>query len=501
MGLKSNLIYPFARKITRKQRKFARDAREYQRQTFLSLIRQAKTTKFGSEHRFGNIRNHTDFIRAVPVRDYESLRSYVDLVKSGENDVLWPGRPTYFAKTSGTTSGVKYIPLTKESTPHHVNTARNSLFNYLVESNNRSFFDGKMLYLSGSPVLQDTNGIHTGRLSGIVNHQIPGWIKGNKLPSTDVNVIKDWEVKVGAMVHESAHKDVRLIGGIPPWVQMYYEALLDYTGKSTVREVFPNLSVFVYGGVSYEPYRAKLEAMVGGTIDGIETFPASEGFFAYQDRFPSEGLLLNVNAGMFFEFIPVHEIHNDAPSRLTLDQVQTGTSYALVVSSNAGMWAYNIGDIVEFVSLEPPRLIVSGRIKHFISAFGEHVIAKEVEQAIKEASEKLALELIEFTVAPQVNPPVGLPYHEWFLEVENPVEINISNLEQTLDESLQTQNIYYNDLISGGVLRSAKVTLLRPHSFRAYMESIGKLGGQNKVPRLSNDRKIADFLSRYAINS
>lgn len=496
MGLKSLLIYPFARKIVADLRKESARSVEWQHTTLNTLVQSAARTRFGQEHHFDQIKNYPDFKSRVPVRDYEDFKPYIDQVKEGKKDILWPGVPLYFAKTSGTTSGTKYIPLSRESTPHHVNTARNSLFSYVIETSNRSFFDGKMLYLSGSPALQKTGGINTGRLSGIVNHQIPGWAKGNKLPSQDINCIDAWEEKVRAIVRESAHLDVRLVGGIPPWVQMYYEELLAYSGKSKVIEVFPNLSLFVYGGVNFEPYRAQLEQLVGRPIDSIETFPASEGFFAFQDKHPSEGLLLNINAGMFFEFIPLQQIHREQPDRFCLGEVETGVNYALVVSSNAGLWAYNIGDTVEFVHLDPPRLRVTGRIKHFISAFGEHVIGKEVENAMLEASTALGFQVVEFTVAPQVNPAEGLPYHEWFIEISGH-HGEITSIEEKLDQSMQKQNIYYQDLIVGKILRPAKVTLMRPHAFRDYMQSIGKLGGQNKVPRLSNDRNIADALKPY----
>jgi hypothetical protein len=498
MAWKSLLILPFAKKIARDVNRWSEHAIEHQHNILRELIENARNTRFGKDHSFNKITCYEDFKKQVPIRDYEGMTNYIDLVKKGGLDVLWPGVPEYFAKTSGTTSGTKYIPMSRESTPYHVNSARNSIFTYVAQTGNRTFFDGKMLYLSGSPQLEDTHGIKTGRLSGIVNHQIPKWAKGNKLPSEEINSIEVWEEKLKAIVLESAHTDVRLIGGIPPWVQMYYEELLAYTGKKTVKEVFPNISLFVYGGVNYEPYRAKLEQLVGGRIDSIETFPASEGFFAFQDKQGQSGLLLNVNAGMFFEFVPADQIYSEQPTRMSLDQVEIGVSYALIISSNAGLWAYNIGDTVEFVNLEPPRLIVTGRIKHFISAFGEHVIGKEVELAMMEASKRLNLQIVEFTVAPQVTPDQGLPYHEWFVELAD-FSGRAEDIATIVDEALQAQNIYYQDLITGKILRPAKVTLLQRNAFRAYMDSIGKLGGQNKVPRLSNDRIIAGNLAKYIL--
>ncbi|MEL7221650.1 MAG: GH3 auxin-responsive promoter family protein, partial [Bacteroidota bacterium] len=412
----------------------------------------------------------------------------------GQKDVLWPGRPAYFAKTSGTTSGVKYIPLTKDSLPNHFGTARNALFNYYARTGNGRWLDGKMIFLSGSPELEQVSGINTGRLSGIVNHQVPAWLRTNQLPSYSTNVIDDWETKLEHIVNETLTADMRLISGIPPWVQMYYERLLEKSGKQYVKELFPHFSMFVYGGVNFEPYRASLEELVGKRLDSVETYPASEGFIAFQDSQSEEGLLLNVDSGIFFEFIPADEIFNEHPSRLSLAEVETGVNYAIIINNNAGLWGYNIGDTVEFVSTQPYRLIVSGRIKHFISAFGEHVIGKEVEEAMLQASRALDIRTVEFTVAPQITPPEGgLPYHEWLVEFEH-TPADMSEFARRLNAAMVEQNIYYRDLIEGGILRPLEVKALARDAFRNYMKTQGKLGGQNKVPRLSNDRKIADLL-------
>ena len=493
MGVKSLLIKPIAKYVSRVNADAFSQAVARQEETFRLLIAQAATTQFGNDHDFASIKSGADFSQRVPVRDYEAFRSYIDQMVAGKADVLWPGLPTYLAKTSGTTSGMKYIPMTKASTPHHVKTARDALFAYVSRTGRSDIFDGEMLYLSGSPELTRTNGIRTGRLSGIVNHQIPNWIKGNKLPSAAINAIDDWETKVNAIADESLGKDLRLIGGIPPWVQMYYECVLEKTGAKTITDVFPNLTVFIYGGVNFSPYRSQLNALVGKELDTVETYPASEGFIAYQDGHEQEGMILNTEAGIYYEFVVSDQISEANPERLTLGQVELGKNYAIVLTTNAGLWAYNIGDTVEFVSLDPYRLRVTGRIKHFISAFGEHVIAKEVERAMQVAADQLHLQINEFTVAPQVNPIEGLPYHEWFLATDDP-PAQPEAFAKILDQSMQEQNVYYRDLIQGNILRPARVTILPGDAFRRYMESQGKLGGQNKVPRLSNDRNIADQL-------
>lgn len=494
MGFRSSIIRPFARRIARRIERMAQAAVADQDKIFQQLIAQARNTAFGRDHHFEQIRSHADFVKAVPLRDYEDLKAYIERIKGGEENVLWPGKPAYFAKTSGTTSGVKYIPMSRESTPLHFGTARDALFNYFARSGNGAWLDGKLIFLSGSPELEYVQGIPTGRLSGISNHLVPAWLRTNQLPSWQTNCIEDWEEKLDRIVDETLSADMRLISGIPPWVQMYYERLMARSGKQTIKEIFPNYSVFVFGGVNFEPYRAQLETMVGAGIDTVETYPASEGFIAFQDRFPSEGLLLNTNAGIFYEFVPADEIMHENPSRLSLRDVQTGVNYALIMSTNAGLWAYNIGDTVQFLSTNPYRLVVSGRVKHFISAFGEHVIGKEVEEAILPVAQAEGVRLVEFTVAPQVQPPEGgQAYHEWLIEFDE-APADLEAFAMKIDQRLREQNIYYDDLIVGNILRPLKITPLPRDAFRNYMKTQGKLGGQNKVPRLSNDRKIADAL-------
>ena len=498
MGLKSLLAKPFADYIAKRVYDAAKNAVANQEKIMMELLHTAAQTQFGKDHHFSNVRNYEDFKAAVPVRDYEALRYYIDKMVDGESDVLWPGKPLYLAKTSGTTSGVKYIPLTKASIPNHINSARNALLMYVHETRNTDFISGKMIFLQGSPVLGEKNGIKTGRLSGIVYHFVPGYLLRNRMPSYTINCIEDWETKVEAIAHETMAEKMSLISGIPPWVLMYFEKLTAISGKKTVQEIFPDFSLFVYGGVNYEPYRSKIEAIVGKKIPSIETYPASEGFIAYQDSQNAEGLLLNVDSGIFFEFIPAGEIFNDNPTRVMLKDVQLGVNYALILNNNAGLWGYNIGDTIKFVSLNPYRIVVSGRIKHFISAFGEHVIGEEVEYALLKAAEEEQIEIVEFTVAPQVNPESGLPYHEWFIEFGTQPS-NLTTFAAKVDEHLQYKNIYYKDLITGKILRSLEITLVKEGGFRNFMKAKGKLGGQNKVARLSNDRLIADELKEWTV--
>ena len=470
---------------------------ETQHQVFLNLIEKAKGTTFGKDHDFDQIKTYDDFKSKVPIRDYEGLRPYVDRVVEGEENILWPGKPLFFAKTSGTTSGAKYIPISKESMPTHIRNARNAILCYIAETGKSKFVNGKMIFLQGSPVLTEKNGIKLGRLSGIVAHFVPKYLQKNRLPSWKTNCIEDWETKVEAVVDETINQDMSIISGIPSWVQMYFERIVARTGKP-VGEVFKNLQLFIYGGVNYEPYRNKFENLLGRSVDAIELYPASEGFFAFQDSQQANGMLLQLNSGMFYEFIKADEFFEDQPKRISLEDVALGVNYVMIVSTTAGLWGYNIGDTIQFTSLSPYRVIVSGRIKHFISAFGEHVIGKEVEQALKKAVDGTTIRVNEFTVAPQITPEEGLPYHEWFIEFENEPE-DMTTFINVVDEELQRQNSYYFDLIDGKILQQLKVSKVDKNGFQNYMKSIGKLGGQNKIPRLANDRKIADQLRKYVV--
>lgn len=492
MTLKSIGAKIFAKIIHHKTQKWAKNPVETQRKVFLNLIESAKDTEFGDHHMFIDIKNFEHFANIVPVRDYEQLRFYIDQVVEGKENILWKGKPMYFAKTSGTTSGAKYIPITKESMPFHIEAARNAILSYIHETGNANFVNGKMIFLQGSPILEEKNSIKLGRLSGIVAHFVPKYLMKNRLPSWETNCIEDWETKVNAIVNETISENMTVISGIPSWVQMYFEKLQSKSGKK-IGELFKNFNLFIYGGVNFEPYRSNFEGLIGRKIDSIELFPASEGFFAYQDSQKEKGMLLLLNSGIFYEFIKVEEFYQEKPRRYTIGEVELDVNYVLIISTNSGLWAYNIGDTVIFTSLKPHRIIVSGRIKHFISAFGEHVIAKEVEYAMQKAILETNAQIVEFTVAPQINVSGELPYHHWYIEFEKMPE-NLENFALILDDEMQRQNIYYLDLRKGNVLQALKIEIVTKNGFQNYMKSIGKLGGQNKIQRLANDRSLVDKL-------
>lgn len=498
MKIKSFLARPFASYVYKAIQKGMTSAVADQEAILKGLLQVGSKTEFGTEHKLGEVKSHAEFREAVPVRDYEQFSPYISRIKEGRHNVLWKGVPIYFAKTSGTTSGIKYIPITKDSISNHVITARNALLCYMAVTGNTAFSDGKMIFLSGSPELERIGGIPTGRLSGIVNHHIPVYLRTNQLPSYETNCIEDWETKLDKIVEETIGQNMTLISGIPPWVQMYFDRLTQLKGMA-VKDIFPDFSVLVHGGVNFEPYKQRLLDSIGKAVDTIETFPASEGFFAFQDSRDQEGLLLNTNSGIFFEFIPAAEIGKERPVRLSLKEVTTGEHYALVVSNNAGLWGYSIGDMVRFVSVNPYRLVVTGRTKHFISAFGEHVIGEEVEYSLMKAALETGLHITEFTVAPMIQQETGKSYHEWFVEFgDKPADL--ADFAIRVDNNLRSKNIYYDDLITGNILQPLRIRAVKKHGFIDYMKSVGKLGGQNKVPRLSNDRGLAAELEKYVEN-
>lgn len=496
MKLKSLLSIPFAHFIVKRTQKWSKNPIETQKKVFNQLIKVGKKTAFGIDHNFQEIKNHQDFIARVPIREYEGFQNYIERIKSGEENVLWKGLPIYLSKTSGTTSGAKYIPITKESIPFHINAARDSILHYIDETKNAGIVDGKMIFLQGNPTLDTSGKIPVGRLSGIVAHHVPAYLQKNRLPSLKTNVIDDWEQKVDAVCRETLNQPMTLISGIPPWVQMYFERLLELSGKESISKVFPNFSLFIFGGVNYEPYRQNMERLIGKKVDSIELYPASEGFIAFQDKQNEEGMLLLLNSGIFYEFIPAEEFFDENPTRITIESVKLNQNYVIILNTNAGLWGYNIGDTVRFVSLAPYRIVVSGRIKHFTSAFGEHVIAEEAEKALTFACQQTGIEVVEFHLAPQLNPDGDeLPFHQWFIEFESEVS-DLTSFTQHIHQKMMELNSYYKDLVDGKMLQELKIKVLKRGAFNSYMKENGKLGGQNKLPRLANDRKIADVLER-----
>lgn len=495
MGLKSFFGVQYARWVNQQNAWWINNPIKAQKKVFKSLMSKAEKTAFGKEHGFATISSYKDFKSAVPVRDYEGLIPYIKRALDGEKDVLWKGLPLYFCKTSGTTSGTKYIPISKDSMPYHLKGAKDAILSYVYETSCAGFLNGKNIFIQGSPELDYSKSAPLGRLSGIVAHHVPWYLQRDNTPNFETNCIEEWEEKIEAIIEETISENMTLISGIPPWIQMYFERLKERTGKE-IKDVFPNYSLMVYGGVNFEPYKKRFLELVGKDVPNIETYPASEGFIAYQDKQDVEGLLLCVNHGIFYEFIEASLFFEDKAERISLADVELGKDYVVILNTNAGLWGYNIGDTVRFVSTSPYRVVVSGRIKHFTSAFGEHVIAKEVEEALYGVVKKYDAIVSEFHVAPEVNPSNGLPYHEWFVEFRKQPN-DMTSFSEDLDVAMQNQNTYYKDLIDGKILKPLVIRKVQENGFLKYMKSEGKLGGQNKPPRLANNRKLANSLTLY----
>ncbi len=499
MNIKSNLARATAQVVCKREERLATQAVAKQNAIFKALLIKGKETKFGKDHRFDSIKDYAGFCKNVPIRDYEALKSYFEECKNGKPDILWPGKPKYLAKTSGTTSGSKYIPISRSSVSNHINSARNALFSYVYHQPKTRIFDGKMLFLSGSPILDNLNGIPTGRLSGIVNHEIPSWFSKAKLPGNEINSIQPWDLKVEKIIEDLWNKDLRVVSGIPPWIQMFFEKIIEFSGKKHVCDVFPNLELYIHGGVNYDPYSKKINHLVGKDLALIETYPASEGFIAYQDDPSLDAMRLVTNSGIFYEFVQLSEINQVHPTRISLQDVKTDVDYAIVLNSNAGLWAYLLGDVVRFVSLNPWRLKVTGRVSQYISAFGEHVIAAEVENAISHVIKQFNLKINEFTVAPQIQPQdQTLPYHEWYIEFDK-IPNSLDEIEKALDGELAKRNNYYADLINNKILDQLKIRCIKNDGFKKYMMSVNQYGEQYKVKRLSNNRTIADALNTLQV--
>ena len=498
MGFKKFIVKILANNNEKSIHKGSNNAIGHQLKLFKYLTSVLHKTEYGKILGAQKDITISSFQKKIPIVNYEKITPFINKIANGEKNVLWKGLPKYFVKTSGTTSGVKYIPLSREMLKIQIRSTKEALLLYAQQTKNYDIINGKMMFIQGSPVVGRYKKVPCGRLSGIVANYVPSFLQKNRLPSMKTNSIEDWELKIKNIINETRNQDLRLIGGIPPWVIMYLEALLKACNVNSIKKIFPNLSVFVYGGVNFSPYKNTFKKLVG-KIDFLELYPASEGFIGYQDNYKNTRMLLLTNHGVFYEFIETLDfINNENPKRVWLKGVKLNTDYVIILNTCAGLWGYNIGDTIRFTSTNPYKIIITGRIQHFISAFGEHVINHEVETALAAAVQKHDSEIIGFTVCPETSPKEGLPGHDWFIEFgKEPIDFN--GFITDLDLGLRRQNIYYNDLVKGGVIRPLKIIKLKRGGINNYMESVGKLGGQNKCPQISNDRTIGDYLNNFAL--
>ena len=495
MKLTSFLIRFLAKRQWERNKKNKFNALDHQNKIFKKIINNGVDSLFGKNNSINKSIKYIDFKKLIKLNDYESIRPYVKKISEGETNILTKGVPKYFAITSGTTSGTKYIPLTMEMLNFQMRAIKELLLLYSYQSGNCKLSNTGMMFIQGSPVLRKFNKIPFAKLSGITARHIPFFLKKNRYPSMKTNCISNWDEKIKKIVLETFDKDMGVIGGIPPWVITYFRALLAHTQASNIKEIFPNFELYIHGGTSFENYKNSIFKLCGD-IDTLETYPASEGFFAYQDNLNEKHLLLLTNHGVFYEFVEVSRFKKGDNERVCLADVELGKNYVLIVSTVSGLWAYNTGDTIRFVSINPYKIVFCGRVSQYCSVFGEHVIEKEVQTALTQTLKKSGGEICEFSVCPKIKTNTKESHHEWFIEfVVKPK--NMRNFEESLNREMETQNIYYKDLIKSNIISTLKVICVKRGGFDEYMKSIGKFGGQNKCPHLSNDRKIGDFLSEY----
>ncbi len=493
MGVSAILLKMLAKKEYSKYSKNINSALKEQSNTFKNILAKGHNSVFGKQKKLAKNTTYEQFQKLVPVGDYETIRPFISRISNGEKNILTTGKPLYFAITSGTVSGAKYIPLTKKMMFFQTQAIKELLLLYAYQTNNYNMSpQAGMMFIQGSPKLKYLNKVPFAKLSGISARHIPFFLKKNRYPSMKTNCIENWGEKIAAIVQETHNKDMRVIGGIPPWVMTYFDSLLKFSGKKTVREIFPNLTLYIHGGTGFNAYK-KAFFNLSGKIDSLEVYPASEGFFAYQNSLRENSMLLLTRHGVFYEFIELRDFQNQKMNRIPLEGVKLNTDYVMIVSTIAGLWAYNTGDTIRFISKNPYKILFSGRAAQYCSAFGEHVIEKEVQTSLNNAIMRCGGSVTEFTVCPKIMSKSYLSHHQWFVEFQS-VPDNLSKFEKTLNTVMKEQNPYYKDLVGSKVIGPLKLFVVKSGGFNAYMKSIGKFGGQNKCPHLSNERKIADFL-------
>lgn len=476
--------------------------RQVQETCLAGLISKAKDTEWGRKYDFGSIRDVIDFQARVPVQNYEDAKPWIDRIRQGEQNILWPGAIKWFAKSSGTTGDKsKFIPVSREALQEcHYRGGYDVLAMYGKQNRQTKVFTAKTLTLGGSHQIDNaTNHTSYGDLSSILIENIPRWVNRLRTPPTEVALLVDFDKKLEQITEIAVKKRVVAFTGVPSWNMVLMKYILDYTGKNNIMEVWPEMELFIHGGVSFEPYRETYRKLFPSRqMHYFETYNASEGFFAIQDDPERDDMLLMLDYNVFYEFIPLEQIGKESPETLTVEQVETGKNYAMVITTNAGLWRYVIGDTVVFTSLYPHKIKISGRIKQFINAFGEEVIVDNAEKALKEACMETGAMISEYTAGPVYMDREQNGAHEWLIEFEKqPCDLPL--FIQILDQSLCSLNSDYEAKRNKNItLRLPVVHSLPAGTFYKWMKNRGKLGGQNKVPRLANDRKYIDEILQLA---
>jgi hypothetical protein len=476
------------------------NAADTQYAVWQDLIASGQFTEFGRKYRFSSIQSLQQYKEQVPVQDYEDLKPYIERMMAGEENVLWNTPVTWFAKSSGTTSDKsKFIPVSEESLKeNHYRASKDILSLYYAGKPQSDLLTGKSLVIGGSHQLVElSEDIRYGDLSAVVMQNSPFWTNWIRTPDLSIILMDEWESKIEKLAQTTIQENVTSMAGVPTWLIVLLKRVLDITGKQTIKEVWPSLELYMHGGVSFVPYKAQFQKLIGGNINYLEMYNASEGFFAGQDDVDSEGMLLMCEHGIFYEFMPAEEWDKKHPATLQLNEVEKGKNYALVISTNGGLWRYVLGDTIQFTSLEPFRIKVSGRMKHFINAFGEELIIDNTDKAIAIASERTGAIVKDYTAAPVYFSEGNNGGHEWLIAFDKqPEDLNAFTIQ--LDEALKTLNSDYEAKRYKDIaLTLPRVVPIPPDSFEKWLTSKGKLGGQHKVPRLSNDRQTLEEIKTH----
>lgn len=496
MALISSIAAWFLKKRNHQIELFLEYPHDVQNEVFQGLMQRARDTEWGERYAYSNIKTFKDYRNQVPVSTYEDIAPYVDRLRQGEQNILWPTETRLFAKSSGTTNAKsKLIPVTEDSLNEcHYKGGKDMLALYLSKNPESEFLSGKTIAVAGSAQVTDDSSNLIGDLSAILMSNLPLWAHFTKSPNLSITLMDDWSKKVDLIVENTLKEDIRAISGVPSWMLVILNRVLEETGKSNIREVWPNFEWVVHGGVSFAPYVDRFKQVMGSNVNYQEVYNASEGFFAIQDASMHNDMLLMLDYGIYYEFMPISEFGKENPEVIELKDVELGKNYALIISTNAGLWRYMIGDTVVFTSLNPYRIRISGRTKSFINSVGEELIVENAEYAVQQACLKTGAVIEEYTAAPLFLNEGKFITHEWFIEFRKEPE-DLTFFTEVLDNALKSKNSDYEaKRFQNMVLAYPLIHSLPKNSFLKWLQSRGKLGGQHKVPRLNNDRKIVDEL-------
>lgn len=500
MKLLSPAISRFARWRIPSIEQWMNDAITTQFNVWQDLIAAGQYTEIGRKCHFSHLQSLDEYKNSVPIHDYDDLKPYIERMMNGEQNILWNTPVTWFAKSSGTTSDKsKFIPVSEESLKdNHYKTSKDVLSFYYASHPDSDLLTGKGLVIGGSHQISHVNEeVHYGDLSAVIVQNSPFWSNWIRTPDMSIILMDEWESKIEKLAQTTVSENVTSMAGVPTWLIVLLKRILDITGKSTIKEVWPSLELYMHGGVSFVPYKQQFEKLIGSPINYLEMYNASEGFFAAQDDVTKDGMLLMCDHGIFYEFMPIDEYGKQDPKTIQLDEVEPGVNYAPVITTNGGLWRYMIGDTIQFTSLRPHRIKVSGRLKHFINAFGEEIIIDNTDKAIAIASERTGAIVKDYSAAPVYFSEADNGAHEWLIEFEKEPH-NLQSFTYELDTALKTINSDYEAKRYKDIaLRMPLIKAVPCNTFTNWLSSKGKLGGQHKVPRLSNERSLLEEIKQF----